>query len=87
MTEHHLYSASPSYPKAAKKAHVSGAVIMKVIVNEQGDVESAEVVSGPDMLRDAATEAVKKWRYRPFALNGHTVKVTTSITFNFALPR
>src|SRR5580698_5632169 len=45
MSEHNIYKAPVSYPKDAKKAHVSGAVVVKMIVNKQGDVESAEVIS------------------------------------------
>jgi len=43
------------------------------------------VVSGPPMLRQAAFNAVKTWRYRPYLLHGEAVRVLTTVDVNFAL--
>jgi protein TonB len=43
------------------------------------------VVSGPALLRQAALDAVKQWRYRPYMLNGQPVEVETAVEVNFTL--
>ena len=50
-----------------------------------GRIENLTVVSGPLMLRQAAMDAVKTWRYRPYLLNGTPVAVETQVTVNFTL--
>jgi protein TonB len=43
------------------------------------------LVQGHPMLAPAALEAVKRWKYRPYFLNGEPVEVETVITVNFSL--
>jgi len=75
----------PVYPKDAKKKHVSGTVVLHVIVAADGSVQSAACVSGPDLLKQAAIDAVKKWRFKPILLNGEPVEVDTTLQVVFAL--
>jgi len=37
------------------------------------------------MLTQAAIEAVKQWKYKPYLLNGEPVEVDTQIQVNFTL--
>ena len=76
---------TPSYPPLAKSAHVQGTVRLKVIVGTNGTVQNLEVLSGPPLLRSAATDAVKRWVYRPTLLNGQAVEVVTQIDVAFTL--
>jgi len=78
-----ISGANPVYPPIAKAAHVSGAVVLHAIISKQGTIQSLTVVSGPEMLRNSATEAVQNWRYRPYILNGEPTEVDTTITVNF----
>jgi protein TonB len=78
-----LSGQNPTYPPIAKAAHVSGAVVIHAIISKSGSVEQAEVVSGPEMLRSAALEAIRTWRYKPYLLNGDPTEVDTTITVNF----
>jgi TonB family protein len=48
-------------------------------------VERLDVISGNGMLVNAARDAVSRWTYKPFLLNGEPVEVETSITVNFTL--
>lgn len=75
----------PVYPPEAKKKHVQGTVVLKATIGKDGSVDALTVVSGPDMLRDSATTAVKTWKYRPYLLNGEPVAVETEIHVVYSL--
>jgi len=79
------YKQQPIYPADAKKAHISGTVVLDAIVGTDGTVKELKVVSGPDQLQKAALDAVKNWRYRPYLLNGQPVEVRTTINIIFTL--
>jgi protein TonB len=78
-----LSGATPVYPPIAKAAHVSGAVILHAIISKTGTIDNLNVVSGPEMLRSSALDAVRTWRYKPFLLSGEPTEVETTITVNF----
>lgn len=73
----------PTYPHIAIAANVSGAVVVEVTIDEQGNVASARVLSGHMLLRDVSRNAALGWKWRPTMLNGTPVKVIGTITFNF----
>ena len=77
----------PKYPKHARKQHITGSVVMKATITKNGDVSDLQVVSGDPVLVQAALEAVKKWKYRPYHMGGQPVDVETTITVNFEPPR
>jgi TonB family protein len=79
-----LKSVKAIYPMQATQKQLQGEVMLKVLVNEQGDVEHAEVVSGDPVLVPAALDAIKKWKFEPFYKNGRPIKVATKIPFDFA---
>jgi TonB family protein len=78
-----IFSPAPAYPAAASAARVEGQVTVQAVVNPEGKVVSARAVSGPPLLRDAATEAVQRWRYSPLLENGKPVAVTTVAILDF----
>jgi len=73
----------PVYPAIAKAAHVQGAVILHAFISKEGTIENLSVISGNGMLVNAARDAVQRWRYKPYLLDGEPVEVETSITVNF----
>ncbi len=82
---HAVYRAEPEYPVAAKRAGISGSVIIEVTVDETGKVLEAKSLCGPNALAEAAIKAARKWEFSPTQLNGKPVKVKGTITFNFNL--
>ncbi len=76
---------TPTYPPDAKKAHVQGTVVLKAVIDTDGTIKELSVVSGPELLQQAALDAVKQWRYRPYLLNGDPVEVGTTINVIFTL--
>jgi len=75
----------PIYPPLAKMARQQGTVKFEAMISKEGTIEELKVVSGPPLLIQAATDAVKQWRYRPTVLNGEPVEVQTTIDVNFSL--
>ena len=73
------------YPPIAKAARVSGTVILQATISKQGTIQGLKVVSGPAMLQQAALDAVRTWRYRPYLLNNEPVEVDTTINVIFTL--
>jgi TonB family protein len=74
----------PIYPEEAKRNHISGSVVLKARIGTDGRIHSLRVVSTPDAdLAIASMVAVRRWRYKPFFLNGEPVEVDTQITTNF----
>lgn len=73
----------PVYPAIAKAAHVQGVVVLHAIISKEGMVEKLVVVSGPPMLVQSAVDAVQKWTYQPFLVNGQPVEVETTINVNY----
>jgi len=76
----------PNYPEAARRLRIIGLVQVDVVVDENGKVISAKVLSGPGVLRDAALQAALGARFSPTKLSGQSVKVSGQINYNFTLP-
>jgi protein TonB len=80
-----LLKTAPVYPPIAKAARVSGTVVLQATISKTGSIENLRVVSGPAMLQQAAMQAVKSWRYRPYLLNNEPVEVETTVNVIFSL--
>jgi TonB family protein len=77
---------TPNYPEVARRLRVTGLVQVDVVVDENGKVISAKVVSGPGILRDVALQAALRARFSPTKLSGQSVKISGQINYNFTLP-
>ncbi|MEP7075401.1 MAG: TonB family protein [Acidobacteriota bacterium] len=73
----------PAYPAGAKSVNAGGAVSVKVLVDESGNVISATAVSGHPLLREAAEKAALKAKFSPTLVDGPQVKVTGILIYNF----
>jgi protein TonB len=80
-----LQKTPPIYPPIAKAARVSGTVVLQAKISKSGQIEDLHVVTGPAMLQQAAIDAVKTWRYRPYLLNNDPVEVETTVNVIFTL--
>jgi len=78
-------STRPMYPPLAKSARIQGTVRLAATISKQGVIENLRVLSGHPMLIQAAMDAAKQFRYRPYILNGEPVEVETTIDVNFTL--
>jgi len=80
-----IQKTMPVYPPIAKAARVQGTVILQALISKQGTIENLKVVSGPAMLQEAALDAVRQWRYKPYLLNNEPVEVETTVNVIFTL--
>src|SRR5712691_6990969 len=78
-----VLKAPLSYPDAARHAGIQGPVVLGVVTNYSGDVEEVTVVSGDPALAQAAADAVKKWKYKPYLVEGLPAEMETQVTINF----
>jgi TonB family protein len=76
----------PVYPEQARKKHVTGEVLFEVTIDTEGNVTGAKLISGKSELVEAATVAVKEWKYKPIVFNGQPVAVANHfLNFTVAL--
>jgi len=75
----------PQYPPLARQAHTQGDVAVQIIVDRAGNVVDAKAISGPTVLRQAAVDAVRGWKYNPTMLDGQAVSVQMLVTLRFQL--
>jgi periplasmic protein TonB len=80
-----IRNAPPIYPTIAKAARVSGTVVLAATISKAGAIETLRVVSGPQMLRQSALDAVRTWRYKPYKVNNQPTDIETTISVVFAL--
>jgi len=82
-----IYKTVPQYPIIAKTVGAQGTVVLQAVISKSGTIENLRVISGPPMLQQAAIDAVKTWRYRPYLLNQQPVEVETTVNVIFKLER
>lgn len=75
----------PVYPPQARTMRTTGMVTVQLTVNEAGDVDQVQKTSGPPMLQNAAKDAIKKWKFKPFVRDGQPVKAMGFVNFNFSM--
>jgi TonB family protein len=75
----------PKYPEKARQAGIQGQVVLHAEITKEGNIGSLTLLSGDPTLASAAIDAVKKWKYKPYLLDGEPVSVETKIIVNFFL--
>jgi periplasmic protein TonB len=80
-----LHKVQPAYPPLARTARVQGSVVLAAVIGKDGAIQNLHVISGHPLLTQAALDAVRQWRYKPYILNGEPVEVDTQVTVNFTL--
>lgn len=75
----------PAYPELAKRGGIQGPVNVQILIDEAGNVISAQAVKGSAMLTGAAVAAARRAKFTPTKLGDQPVKVQGVITYNFVL--
>jgi TonB family protein len=74
----------PIYPAAAKAVNASGTVNVEIVIDEKGNVISAEAVSGHPLLKITSVNAARESQFAPTLLEGKPVKVTGVLSYSFS---
>ena len=70
----------PPPPRCGTPMSGSGVTVLHATINPEGKVETLEVISaGRPEYRDPVLDAVRRWTYKPYMLNGRAVWVETQI--------
>jgi TonB family protein len=81
-----IASTPPIYPPQANAQHIQGDVVVDALVNTNGKVTSAKVISGPPLLQQAALNALRGWTYQPARLDGEVIATHVQVKITFRLP-
>ena len=73
----------PVYPPLLRRAKVEGDVVIRAVIDTQGNVVDAHAVSGNDLLVPAAMDALRQWKYEPTLLDGQVLPVLLTVTISF----
>ncbi|MBZ5719424.1 MAG: TonB family protein [Acidobacteriia bacterium] len=84
--EHVTHRVRPTYPEAARRKGLKGEVVVLTMVNRDGTVDSAKVLSGNPAFASAAVGAVRQWRYETYYQNGQPTAFQTKVSLKFVPP-
>ncbi|HLK64914.1 MAG TPA: energy transducer TonB [Bryobacteraceae bacterium] len=80
-----ISKVEPAYPPVARQLKIQGMVELEAVVSAIGEVEKVNIVSGNPVLTKPAAEALKKWKFRSFLVDGKAIVTTVPVTFSFRL--
>jgi TonB family protein len=82
-----LSGNEPEYTDLARRARVSGIVILEILIDDHGNVAGAQVRQDlPFGLTQSAIEAVRSWKFEPARHNGKRVPTVQRVTLTFQRP-
>jgi len=80
-----IRKVAPLYPPSARESGIEGTVVLLGVISKDGSIARLRVISGPQVLQQAAIDAVKQWEYQPWMLNGAPIEVETTVRIPFSL--
>lgn len=81
-----IYYPSPRYTEEARQAQIQGVVILRAVIDAEGDVTEVELLKGLPMgLAEAALETARQWKFKPATMDGRPVPVYFNLTISFSL--
>ena len=77
----------PQYPPSARMRRIEGWVDMLFTVNADGSVSDPVITDSepPNVFDRAATDAARRWRFRPVTQDGEAIDTLAQIHINFSL--
>jgi protein TonB len=81
-----LSEIKPPYPEIARREGIEGTVMLSIVIDADGTVVSAKVISGPGHgLNESALDAMKRCRFKPAIKSGHPVSTEMKYQYTFVL--
>jgi len=84
---HVVHRVLPQPPWSKEKGHEQGAVTIAVLLDYDGSLKSASVVSGDPVLAAVATNAIKQWQFKPFLVDGQPFQAESLVVMKFSKKR
>jgi periplasmic protein TonB len=84
--QHLAHSVPAKFPADSHAGEAEAIVVLKTVVNANGEVEGLRLVDGNAALAPAAMQAVKQWRYRPYIRDGKAQAFQTVVVVDFQRP-
>ena len=81
-----IKNVDPVYPALARQMRIQGSVELLANIGKDGSITAVKLLSGDSVLSQAAINAVKQWKYKPYYLDDQPVAIQTQITVKFKLP-
>jgi TonB family protein len=78
-----IHRVDPDYPEAARPANLRGIIVLQVVVGRDGSVMDMHALNGPEVLAQAAMDALRWWRFEPYRVEGQPVVVETTVAVEF----
>lgn len=82
LMQYAVATPAPTYPVFHQPV-LDSSVIVQVTIGKDGHVISARALAGSSELGGAAVQAIEKWRFRPYLVDGAPVEVVTNVKFVF----
>ncbi len=80
-----LHQEVPVYPAVARAVKQQGDVVVRMVIDTHGVPTSVQVEQGPSLLRAAAEQSARQWRFSPALVNGQPVPASFLLTLKFRL--
>jgi protein TonB len=79
--------ADAYYPSFSKRSGEQGEVVVKLIIDESGSVEEVALLRSSSFPRldRAATEIGRRYRFKPYLVNGSPARISTNLLIKFNL--
>jgi len=75
-----ITKAEPVWKHLQMEARVSGTVVVQFELGKHGEILCPRIISGPLLLQQPVLDAVRKYKYKPYLLNGEPVLVSTVVS-------
>lgn len=79
--------APTEYPEKARLNGIQGIVVLRLLIDEQGQMLKADLISGPEVLAKAAMKSVRNWKFSPRLINGRAVPSYLPVSIRFAFKK
>jgi hypothetical protein len=73
----------PQFPSIAYKVRLRGIVTTELLISEQGDVLCVRSSNLPFGLTTAAEESARRWKFKPYVIDGRPMPIIGEIAFHF----
>ena len=78
-----VHRVEPVYPPEARQQNLQGIIALDIVVAKDGSVTSMKALNGPDLLANAAMDALRWWKFEPYRVNGEPAEIETTVAVEF----